>query len=104
MSKIAITNNIKSIEDYILWLQANIKYKRDENQDYWADPEETLKNKLGDCEDFAFFNQAALHVFGYQSNVVALLRPFRSHAVCVFKDNGNYVIIDNNQLKRTQAK
>ena len=104
LQNIVIVNNIKSLEDYICWLKENIKYKRDKNGDVWLTPEEMLKKKSGDCEDFAFFNQAALRVLDYQSKVLALLRPFRSHAICIFKENGYYVIIDNYELKRTQAR
>ena len=33
------TNQIRSLEDYTKWLPENIKYKRDEGGDFWAQPE-----------------------------------------------------------------
>lgn len=101
---IIVFNNIRSFDDYTGWLKQNIVYKKDKGKDIWSVPKVTLQRKNGDCEDFAFFNEAVLRVLGYQSRVIAVIRPFHSHALCIFKENGCYLIIDNNNLKRTQAK
>ena len=101
---IIINNKIGSLEDYVQWLQENIKYKKDEKKDYWSTPEETLQDKRGDCEDYAFLNAAVLHLLGYQPEVLAVGRLGRNHAICIFEENGNYSFIDNTMLKRTQAQ
>ena len=98
-----IFNNIKSIEDYAQWLEENIKYERDREGDNWLTAEEMLQKKYGDCEDFAFLNKAVLRVLGYQPKVLIVFRLFRSHALCVFIENGHYTLIDNAKLKRTQV-
>ena len=101
---IVLYNNIRSINDYVRWLKGNIRYKSDKGGDNWATPKETLDKKNGDCEDFAFFNAAALKVLGYKAQVLSVMRVGNCHAITVFKDkSGHYAIIDNNTLVRTQA-
>ncbi|MCP4649359.1 MAG: hypothetical protein GY853_04650 [PVC group bacterium] len=99
---IMIFNNIRTLNDYVRWLKKNIKYRKDKKGDVWADPEDTLSSNGGDCEDFAFFNAAVLKVLGFNPEVLAIIRIGRSHAICVFKENGYYSIIDNNTLIRTK--
>ncbi|MFH1782101.1 MAG: transglutaminase-like domain-containing protein [Candidatus Omnitrophota bacterium] len=97
------SKNIASIEGYAEWLKDNFQYKKDVSGDYWAKPEETLLEKTGDCEDFAFLNQAALRLFGYKSEVfiVKPLKTITLHAICVFKKDGKYVYFDNTSFKKT---
>jgi len=99
-----IFNNIVSLEDYVQWLQENIKYRKEEGGDHWSTPGETLQNKYGDCEDYAFLNQAVLRVAGYQPKVLAAGKLGRLHAICVFQEGGHYSWIDNTKLRRTQAQ
>jgi hypothetical protein len=101
---IIVFNNIKSIEDYAHWLERNIKYRKDRNGDDWSAPEETLLRRNGDCEDYAFFNEAVLGRLGYETRVLAVGGLFGNHAICVFQENGYYSWIDNNKLKRSKAQ
>ena len=102
---IACLANMKSLDDYALWLQKAVQYKRDKFYDVWSSPEETLAKRSGDCEDIAFFNKAFLSVLGYKPKVIALLRKggHKGHAICVFKEQGRYMWFDNTTLKRTPA-
>jgi len=95
--------NINSIEDYAQWLEKNFEYKSDEGPDIWAAPEETLTRKYGDCEDFAFLNEAVLRVFGYRPQVLAMGGGIKTvnHAICAFEKDGYYLWFDNNKLKKT---
>jgi len=97
-------NNIYSLNAYVKWVSKNIMYAEDENGDEWLSPEETLERRYGDCEDYAFLNQAVLQVFGYQSKVIAMEGIDNSHAICVFKYKEIYYWIDNSTLKKTTAK
>lgn len=98
-------HNIQSVTDYSQWLQSNMTYVRDAYADTWAKPEETIRRKKGDCEDFSFLNMAVLRVLGYEAKFLALVREKgESHAICVFKYNGYYVWFDNNTLKETRAQ
>jgi len=101
---IIIANDIASVADYVDWLAANIRYQNDKGKDLWLLPEDTLAKGSGDCEDMAFLNQAVLRVLGYEARVLCVFRIFRSHAICVFKDNGYYQIVDNTKLKQTPAR
>ncbi len=49
---------IESIEDALCFVYSEIEYKRDTTvRDDWQLPEETLRIKSGDCEDFAILFQ-----------------------------------------------
>ena len=99
---IFIFNDIGTIDGYISWLNDNIKYKSDTPKDTWSLPSETLRRKYGDCEDLAFLNETVLNMLGYKPQVIAVIRPFNNHAICVFKENLNYSLIDNTKLIRTK--
>lgn len=101
---VILLNKIASLDDYILWLKANIRYKKDKKLDIWSHPEETLERKYGDCEDLAFLNKRFLAILNYQPKVFVAVRPLRSHAVCVFKEGGNFSLIDNTSLTRTHLR
>ena len=96
-------NGIRSLKDYTQWLPKNVRYKRDKNADIWSSPEETLERSYGDCEDYAFLNAAALRLLGYEPKVLGIGKSIRSHAICVFKENGHYLWFDNARLKKTNA-
>jgi len=97
-------NNIRSIEDYVDWVQKNIRYEKDKGKDTWAAPQVTLKRKYGDCEDYAFLNAAVLRVLGYQPKVLAMKGLTGGHAICVFQENGYYFWIDNTEIKKTSTR
>ncbi len=77
------------------WLKKNIHYKSDRIAgDYWQPPDETLKVKTGDCEDFAILVQALLAEVGTSSEIVfiGLKKGIKNstHAICVFEQGGLY--------------
>jgi len=100
---IIVFNNIQTLDGYALWLHKNIKYKRDKGKDSWSSPGETLQKKYGDCEDLAFLNEAVLRALNYQPKVLIVVRPLNNHAICVFKENSYYSLIDNTKLIRTKT-
>ncbi len=97
-------NNIHSLNDYMKWVADNIDYFKDKNGDEWLSPEETLIRKQGDCEDYAFLNEAVLRVFGYKPEIIAMQGANGGHAICIFKDRDMYCWIDNSVLKKTKAR
>ena len=99
-----ILNNISSPRDYVQWLGANIVYKNDGKKDTWAAPQTTLRRKYGDCEDLAFLHESVLRLLGYNPKVLVLVRFLRNHAICIFEQDGSYVVIDNTILRRTKAR
>lgn len=96
-------NNIQTIEDYARWLQTNITYQKD-IIDQWAQPEETLAKKHGDCEDYALLNAEVLKVFGYKPRIFILARQGGNHAICAFEKDGYFLWFDNNHLKKSAAQ
>lgn len=68
----------------------HVKYQKDElifgQPDYWQTPNEFLKNKLGDCEDFAIAKFFDLKKEGYNPQIVYCMDKKSGHAVCVVDD------------------
>lgn len=99
------TNRIYSLKDYVRWLKINTRYFKDTDGDQWATPEETLKNKTADCEDYAFLSKAVTQMFGYKPHFVAAVRANgRAHAICVFKHGDAFYWFDNTTLHQTPAR
>lgn len=68
--------------------------------DYWQTPEEFLKRRAGDCEDYALFSQAILQRQGIEAHVLSLFgEGGLAHTVCVFIDAGRYHVVDQDHLK-----
>ena len=97
------SQQFKSLDDYSRWLKNNVRYQNDASADQWADPQETLLKKSGDCEDYTFLTMAVLRVLGYQPRFLALRRSEKTHAICIFQENGYFSWFDNTQLKRTKT-
>lgn len=96
-------NDIKTLDEYEMWVGKNIKFKADVQGDVWSSPGETLDRLYGDCEDYAFLNASVLRVLGYESKVMVLGTSERDHAICAFEKDGNYFWFDNGELKRTDT-
>ena len=95
-------NNIQDIDGYCHWLAGNLSYRQDV-QDTWFSPQDTIDRKGGDCEDFALLNSAILNVLGYHPRILALLHLGQNHAICAFQLDGYYAWFDNQKLIRTTA-
>lgn len=91
--------SVKTLE---IWLLKNFQYEA-EKGDYWKTPEEMVKDKVGDCEDFAFLNKKILNDFGFESQVYHIYGRTKinnktseySHAICVFESNGKFYYFSN---------
>ncbi|MFA5260404.1 MAG: transglutaminase domain-containing protein [Candidatus Omnitrophota bacterium] len=98
-----LSANIKSIEDYALWLNHNIEYRKSPQADAWALPLDILRRRWGDCEDFALLNSAVLRVLGYHPRFLALQRARRAHAICTFQKDGAFLWFDNADIKNARV-
>ena len=71
------------------WIHANLRYKTDRTSaDEWKEPELTLKDGTGDCEDFALLAIAYLNLSGVQDDFILGVSPrYRNngHVVCFFR-------------------
>ena len=72
-------------------------------EEYWQSPEELLRNRQGDCEDFAIFAHQILKSHGWNSFLMNIYGGRFPHTVCVFKENGTYHVIDGTDLIRTKT-
>jgi len=95
------THDIKTPDEYAMWLAKNISYRADAAGDIWSSPKETLNRLYGDCEDYAFLSAAVLRVLGYESKIMVLGTSGQDHAICVFEKDGHYLWFDNKELRRT---
>jgi len=97
--------DIHTPKDLSKFMNKNFKFVEDRdnfnNVEYWQSPEEMLKNKRGDCEDFAIFTQAILKELGIESQVVSIYGKNRfAHTVAVFKQDGKYRVFNDGRLYR----
>ena len=96
------------------WVNRNIAYRDDSAQfgtaDYWADARMTLRNRAGDCEDYAILKMQMLAAAGIarEDMMLTLARDTlrrNDHAVLLVKHNGAWVMLDmtNNKLAPAAA-
>jgi len=97
---------VDSISGYLI---TYYKYESDIKQfdveDYWQTAEEMIKNKRGDCEDFAILVQAILKELDIESQLIGLwweekdfttTYKWYAHMIVVFQDeNDKYSFMDN---------
>lgn len=77
-------------EDHRLWNQ----------EEYWANPVETLNRRAGDCEDYAILKYALLRDLGVSDADmrIVVLRDTAArqyHAVLSVRQDGKWMILDN---------
>ena len=88
------------------WEESHIWYTADP-KDIWQSPEETLRLKKGDCEDFAILAQYYLKQIGMESQIVVFTMHIddkcKGHGICVFKENGKYNYIGTEGYKDLQC-
>ncbi len=98
---------------YIINKEVNkYTYKEDlklyKKNDYWATPKEFLKNKGGDCEDFAIMKYSLLRKIGYTEDRMRFIYTnYKNkktgedlgHLVLAVKNNnGTEIILDNTKV------
>jgi len=84
--KLSIPSNINTPLDLTIWMIDNLTYQYDK-EDYWKRPEETLRDKGGDCEDFAILVRDFLKKKGYKVYLflIAYSDHYAGHAITVIK-------------------
>lgn len=91
--------SIKTPESLSQWLIKNITYELENGkEDYWKTPQETIKDKAGDCEDMAILTRYILKKKGYKVYIIAIEYKDKSsaHAIAVIKHNDKtYSYFDN---------
>ena len=97
------TNRIESIEDYSHWLQNNITYEKNADQNEWQDPAKTLARRQGNCKNFASLSAEVLRVAGFKPLILVCWNQNKGHMICAFEANGYYCWLDNATLKKTTA-
>ena len=83
------------------WLTFNIWYKKDvKTSDEWKPSWQTLKDRAGDCEDFAVLAYACLKLMGVQEVKIFCLYPIKGsgHCICCFKSKDYWRAFDNGEL------
>lgn len=85
------------------WVNRSLTYRRDPAQfgrrDYWADARTTLRNRAGDCEDYAILKMQMLAAAGIarEDMMLTLARDTlrrSDHAVLLVRDRGEWFMLD----------
>lgn len=98
------------------WIFANVIMKTDEEihgESYWQTPEETVKLKTGDCEDFCIlFMWLCYQYLNMKPDMLILRRWGEDHTIVDYRDyifldyynwyeNGDYIYIDTYSWNKT---
>jgi len=98
-----IPASITTVQNLVEWLSHEFSYRM-EFPNTWQSPNETIKTKEGDCEDFAVLASAFLGKIGVRSDIaiVSFKGMDTSHALCVWKNKDeSYSFISNRKLYRS---
>ena len=85
-------NYIKTPQDIDNWLIAEgFVYKSDKTEeDEWKTPEQTVKDKAGDCEDYAVLTAYILEDLGYKNvMIITIYGKDLAHGICWFQESTN---------------
>jgi len=91
------------------WMVENLTYQKDTNG-HWKTPEETLKDRGGDCEDLATLAGKVLERLGYKGYIIiAFYRDSKGkrkgHAIYTFREkDGTWSVISNLEYIATRSE
>lgn len=75
-----------------IWTKDNIK---SEHQHEWYSAETVLKEKKGDCKGFATIYFEVLKKQKYDPHLICVYTEHEGHAICCFKKDEQWYILDN---------
>lgn len=94
-------------QDLQKFMRKHLRYQTDQDiygqADYWQEPEEMLRNGVGDCEDFALFAQEMLRRMGYNAFLLSLYWEDNAHTIVVFEQGAEWGYFDLDKLKFCKA-
>lgn len=98
---------VNHYNDVALWIRRFSYQSEEGNNDYWKTPEETVKDKGGDCEDFALLTKEVLQNLKYKAYFIAVTQKKRGkltrHAITILKhEEGGLSFFSNNRYYRTK--
>ena len=102
-----LLSDIRTPEQLSSWMQNNLVYQQEGLSDNWKTPQQTIKDKGGDCEDFAILARAVLSDLRIESQLIYIRYSlFESrHVICIYKTSeGTYTVFDNQYLYNTPYK
>lgn len=90
-----VTEGLNTPELVLWYMKNNLRIKFHAGHIAYH-PKQFLRIKKGDCKDFAVFAACCLAKSGYDAKVLAVLPARRkgSHAVCVYREDDQFFIID----------
>ena len=98
--------HVKTSQDVGDWLKNNFTYQSEEG-DYWKTPEETVKDKGGDCEDTAILAEKILRDLGYKAWFIVMTNRTRgksSHAITILREKDmTYSFFSNTKYYKANA-
>jgi hypothetical protein len=97
--------SVRTPDELQKWMDTNLTYQSEE-VDYWKSPEETIRDKGGDCEDLAILASRVLNDLRIENKVVFVIFKYnnevKGHIICIYKTfDGNYNFFTNTQLIKT---
>lgn len=103
-----LAHELKTPESIAQYLWRHFSFENDRRQfgktEYWQSPEEFLKTRKGDCEDFSILAHALLKTLGFRAYILNVYGSGFAHTVCVFEEGGRLSVIDGDRVLRYRAK
>lgn len=98
-----------SPKEFSKFLKKNFEFVEDQKlfgvEDYWQSPEEFLKRRKGDCEDYALFTDYILKSQGVESWVISFYDASGyGHTVTFFRSGEKFNVINEDRLYNYQTK
>ena len=92
-----VPEDIKTFAQFHTWVVTHFYYQI-EGEEYWKSPQETIRDKGGDCEDFAVLFSAYLSEQNIENMIVLiqLEKQMRGHAICVWRNKLGYYELTSN--------
>lgn len=89
---------VDSIHDHFFLSYMN-DYDKFRQLEYWQTPKNSIKNKAGDCEDWAIYFDSLIRAYNPEANCYVALWDTHSNVICRF--NRSFVAYDQAKIKKT---
>lgn len=92
-------NTVRDPNSLSNWLSKNFVYQSEEVE-HWNTPQETVRDKFGDCDDFGILVEYVLKKLGYRVYLIAIdyYEKDSGHILCIIKHKNKTYSYFSNQF------
>ena len=101
-----VPKTVKNYLNFSEWISEFTYRAEKDGEDYWKTPEETIKDRGGDCEDFAILAVDTLRGLGYKMYLIVITHRSGGkqygHAIALLKHDAGFSYFSNNKYFSTR--